>query len=306
MLHYVARRLLFALLALVVVSVVTFGAMRLSGDVTFLLVGMDATADEIAAVRARYGLDQPLLQQYLSYAERVWHGDFGTSIKYGVPALDLVLSRLPHTVVLALAGLGLALAIGVPLGIRAAVRRGTSADHGATAFALVGQAMPGFWVGTMLQLIFAVSLGWLPTGGSGSAAHLVLPAVTVSWFTMAAFVRLTRSSMLDVLDAEYVKLARLKGNPERTVIVRHAFRNAAVPLVTFAGVNLGALLGGAVVVESVFAWPGVGQLMVAAIGARDYPVVQAGVIVSAAMFLAVNFVVDLLYGVLDPRIRHGT
>ncbi len=305
MLRYVARRLLFALVALAVVSVVTFGAMRLSGDVTFLLVGLDATADEIAAVRARYGLDQTLLQQYVTYAERVLHGDFGTSIKYGVPALDLVLSRLPHTILLALVGLGLALAIGIPLGIRAAVRRGSAADHGATAVALVGQAMPGFWVGTMLQLVFAVSLGWLPTGGSGTLAHLVLPAVTVSWFTMAAFVRLTRSSMLDVLHADYVKLARLKGNPERTVIARHAFRNAAVPLVTFAGVNLGALLGGAVVVESVFAWPGVGQLMVAAIGARDYPVVQAGVVVSAAMFLLVNFVVDLLYGVLDPRIRHG-
>lgn len=302
--RYLARRLLFALVALVAISMVTFAAMRLSGDVTFLLIGMDASAEEIAAVRARYGLDRPLPVQYVVYVEHVLRGDFGTSIKYGVPALDLVLSRLPHTIVLALTGFVLAVGIGVPLGIAAAVHRGSAADHGATAFALVGQAMPGFWVGTMLQLIFAVSLGWLPTGGSGSAWHLVLPAITVSWFSIAAFVRLTRNSMLEVLDADFVKLARVKGNPESTVILKHAFRNAAVPLVTFAGVNLGALLGGAVVVESIFAWPGVGQLMVAAIGARDYPTVQAGVLVTAALFLVVSFAVDLLYGVLDPRIRH--
>lgn len=304
MTRYVLRRLLFALIALFAVSVITFAAVRASGDATYLLVGMDASQDDIAAVRAKYGLDKPLLSQYTTYVGHVLRGDFGTSIKYGVPALDLVLSRLPHSIVLALTGFALALLVGVPLGIQAAVRRGTAADYGATAFALVGQAMPGFWVGTMLQLLFAVSLGWLPSGGGGTLWHLVLPAVTVSWFSMAAFARLTRNSMLDVLDADFVKFARVKGNTEASVIWRHAFRNAALPLVTFAGLNLGTLLGGAVVVESVFAWPGVGQLMIASIGSRDYPVVQAAVIVTAALFLLVNFVVDLLYGVLDPRIRH--
>lgn len=304
MTRYVLRRLLFGLIALLAVSVVTFAAMRLSGDVTFLLVGMDASDEEIAAVRARYGLDQHLVAQYINYLGHLARGDFGTSIKYGVPALDLVLSRLPNSILLALAGFTLAVLLGVPLGIQAALRRGTPADYGATAFALVGQAMPGFWVGTMLQLVFAVSLGWLPSGGSGTVSHLLLPAVTVSWFSIAAFVRLTRTSMLEVLDSDYVKFARIKGNPESTVIFKHALRNAAVPLVTFAGLNLGTLLGGAVVVESVFAWPGVGQLMIAAIGARDYPTVQAAVIVTATLFLAVNFAVDLLYGVLDPRIRH--
>lgn len=304
MTRYILRRLLFALIAVFAVSVITFVAMRLSGDVTYLLVGMDASREEIAATRERYGVDRPLLEQYLAYLKRAVQGDFGNSIKYSVPAFDLVMSRLPHSIVLALAGFSLALAAGVPLGIRAAVRRGTAADYGATAFALIGQAMPGFWVGTMLQLLFAVMLGWLPSGGGGSAWHLVLPAVTVSWFSMAAFVRLTRNSMLEVLDSDYVKFARIKGNPEAVVIWRHGFRNAALPLVTFAGLNLGTLLGGAVVIESVFAWPGVGQLMVAAIGARDYPTVQAGVIVTATLFLLINFAVDVLYGVLDPRIRH--
>lgn len=298
------RRLAFGLLALFAVSLITFMATRLSGDVTFLLVDLDASREEIAAVRVQYGLDKSLPVQYLAYLKHAVRGDFGDSIKYGVPALDLVLSRLPWTIMLSLTGFVMALLIGVPLGILAATRRGSATDLGASIFALVGQAMPGFWVGIMLQLLFAVKLGWLPTGGSGSMAHIVLPAIAMSWFSIAAFMRLTRSSMLEVLDSEYVKLARVKGNPEQVVIVKHAFRNSLIPLVTFAGLNLGTLLGGAVVIESIFAWPGVGQLMISAIGARDYPTVQASVLVTASMFIAVNLGVDLLYGVLDPRIRN--
>ena len=304
MARYVLRRLLFGLIALLAVSIITFAATRLSGDVTYLLIGMDATQEEIAAVQAKYGLDKPLPAQYLTYLAHALRGDFGTSIKYGVPALDLVLSRVPQTILLSLTGFSLALLIGVPLGILAATRRGSATDFGATAFALIGQAMPGFWVGIMLQLVFSVNLGWFPTGGSGSPSHLVLPAIAVSWFSIAAFMRLTRSSMLEVLESDYVRLARVKGNPEHVVVLKHAFRNAVIPLVTFAGLNLGALLGGAVVIESIFAWPGVGQLMISAIGARDYPTVQAAVLITASLFIAINLAVDLLYGVLDPRIRN--
>lgn len=304
MTRFLIRRLLFGLLALLGVSIITFVATRLSGDVTYLLVPMDASIEEIAAVRERYGLDRSLPVQFSAYLGNLLRGDFGTSIKYDTSALGLVLSRLPATVLLALTGFALALGIGVTLGIFAARFRGSPIDSGATLFSLIGQAMPGFWVAIMLQLLFAVQLGWLPTGGMGSLQHLVLPAVAVSWFSIAAFMRLTRSSMLEVLDSDYVKLARIKGNPESVVMVRHAFRNALIPLVTFAGLNLGALLGGTVVIETVFAWPGVGQLMIASIGARDYPVVQAGVLVTATIFIAVNLMVDLLYGVLDPRIRN--
>jgi len=304
MTRYVLRRIAFGLLSLFAVSLITFVTTRLSGDVTYLLAPMDATREEIAQVRANYGLDKPLPVQFATYLKNAVQGDFGTSIKYGVPALDLVLSRLPATILLSLTGFALALVVGVPLGILAARRRGGPADHFASLFSLVGQAMPGFWVAIMLQLVFAVTLRVLPTGGAGSPAHLILPAIAVSWFSIAAFMRLTRGSMLEVLESDYVKLARVKGNPERVVVLKHAFRNALIPLVTFAGLNLGVLLGGAVVIESVFAWPGVGQLMIASIGARDYPIVQAGVLVTASMFIAVNLVVDLLYGVLDPRIRN--
>lgn len=303
MTRFLIRRLLFGLLALLGVSIITFIATRLSGDVTYLLVPMDATVEEIARVREKYGLDQPWPVQFVAYLGNLVTGDFGTSIKYDTSAIGLVMSRLPATLLLALTGFTLALAIGVTLGILAARFRGTPVDSGATMFSLVGQAMPGFWVAIMLQLIFAVNLGWMPTGGIGSWQHLVLPAIAVSWFSIAAFMRLTRSSMLDVLESDYVKLARVKGNPEPVVVIKHAFRNALIPLVTFAGLNLGALLGGTVVIETVFAWPGVGQLMIASIGARDYPVVQAGVLVTATMFIAVNLLVDVLYGVLDPRIR---
>ncbi|MCB1707111.1 MAG: ABC transporter permease [Halioglobus sp.] len=305
MLRYVGRRLLLGLLALFGVSLITFVATHLSGEATWLLVPMDASAAEIAAVRARYGLDLPLFQQYVIYLGNVLGGDFGTSIKYRVPVLELVWSRVPATLVLAGTGFLLALATGTALGITAAVHRGSRLDTGVTLFGLVGQAMPGFWVAIMLQLVFAVQLGWLPTGGSGSIPQMVLPVIAVSWFSIAAFMRLTRSAMLDVLGSDYVKLARLKGNPERVVILRHAFRNALIPLVTFAGLNLAALLGGTVVIETIFAWPGIGKLMIDAIGSRDYPVVQAGVLVTATLFILVNLAVDLVYGVLDPRIRHG-
>lgn len=304
MTRFLIRRLLFGLLALFGVSVITFIATRLSGDVTYLLVPMDATLEEIAAMRQKYGLDRSLPTQFLSYLGNLLSGDFGTSIKYDTPALELVLSRLPATVMLAVTGFVLALLIGISLGIVAARFRGSALDSGASLFGLIGQAMPGFWVAIMLQLVFAVNLGWLPTGGMGGWKHLVLPAVAVSWFSIAAFMRLTRSSMLDVLDTDYVQLARVKGNTETVVVLKHAFRNALIPLVTFAGLNLGALLGGTVVIETVFAWPGVGQLMISSIGARDYPVVQAGVLVTATMFILVNLAVDVLYGVLDPRIRN--
>ena len=304
MLSYILQRLALGLVALFGVSVITFLATHLSGDVTYLLVPMDASIEEIEAVRREYGLDRPLLVQYGVYLKNVLSGDFGTSIKYNTPVSELVFSRVPATLVLAGCGFMLALVIGVSLGIAAALKRGTRSDTAITMFGVVGQAMPGFWVAIMLQLVFAVNLGWLPTSGSGTWQHAILPVFAVSWFSIAAFMRLTRSSMLEVLGADYVKFARVKGNPEPVVVVKYAFRNALIPLITFAGLNLGALLGGTVVIESVFSWPGVGKLMIDAIASRDYPVVQAGVLTTATLFILVNLAVDLLYGVLDPRIRN--
>ncbi len=230
-------------------------------------------------------------------------GDFGVSFRHQQPALPLVLERLPATLELALAALLLSVAVALPLGIVAALHRGRLGDVLAMAFAVVGQATPYFWMGIMLILVVSVELGWLPTSGRGTWQHLILPAVTLATHFAAALARLTRTAMLEVLGQNYVTTARAKGLPERAVILAHALKNAAVPVVTLIGLQFGTLLGGAVVTETVFAWPGVGRLAVQSIFVRDYPVVQAGVLVLALAFVLVNLLVDLLYGLLDPRIR---
>ncbi len=305
MARFVLRRLGFGAFAIVGVSIVTFVGVRLSGDPTYLLLPPNPTEADVVRIRHDLGLDRSILEQYLAYLSNVLQGDFGTSIKHSMPAFDLVTSRLWPTVELALVAFGISVVSGVFLGTIAAWRAGTALDKAATTFGLFGQAMPNFWVAIMLILVFSVELRWLPTSGRGGPEHLVLPAIALSWPSTAAIVRLTRSSMLEVLESDYVKFARLKGTSEAVVIWKHALRNALLSVVTYAGLTLATLLGGAVIIEQVFSWPGLGSLMVSSIYARDFPVVQAGVFLASLVFVASSLVVDLLYGAVDPRIRHG-
>jgi ABC-type dipeptide/oligopeptide/nickel transport system permease component len=303
MLPYTLRKLGHtAFVALGVVTLV-FVALRLSGDPAATMLPGDATVEELTALRKALGLDRPLYVQYALFLTEAIGGDLGTSFRHQEPALRLVLERLPATLELAFAALLLAVAVALPLGIVAALHRGRLTDVLAMAFAVVGQATPYFWMGIMLILVVSVELGWLPTSGRGGWQHLILPAVTLGTHFAAVLARLTRTSMLEVLGQNYVTTARAKGLSERAVILAHALKNAAVPVVTLIGLQFGTLLGGAVVTETIFAWPGVGRLAVQSIFVRDYPVVQAGVLVLALSFVAINLLVDLLYGLLDPRIR---
>jgi len=263
----------------------------------------DASVDELAALRHELGLDQPIHVQYVKFLAGAVTGNFGLSLRHQQPAMELVMERLPATLELAFAALLLSVVVALPLGIVAAIYRGRLADMLAMGFAVVGQATPYFWMGIMLILVVSVELGWLPTSGRGSWAHLILPAITLGTHFAASLARLTRTSLLEVLGQNFVTTARAKGLAEGSVILRHALKNAAVPVVTLIGLQFGTLLGGAVVTETIFAWPGVGRLAVQSIFARDYPVVQAGVLVLALSFVALNLLVDLLYGALDPRIR---
>jgi peptide/nickel transport system permease protein len=255
-------------------------------------------------VRKQLGLDQPLVVQYVSFMTSLVRGDFGQSFYYRMPVLELYLSRLPHSLLLAGAAMLFSLLIGIPTGIIAAVRVNGWWDSAGKIFALLGLSLPSFWVGLVLILVFSVFLGWLPSSGSGTVWHLVMPAVSLGWVFAASHMRLTRSSMLEVLGSEYVKLARIKGLPEALVIAKHALKNALIPVLTLAGINLVLMVNVAVVVETVFAWPGVGRLLFEGISFRDFPVVQATVILGGVMIVVVNFVVDLLYAVIDPRIRY--
>src|SRR2546426_9601579 len=302
MLQYGVRKLAHTLLVALGVVTLVFAALRLSGDPAATMLPGDASVDELVALRKTLGLDRPIPVQYVSFLASAVTGDFGISFRHQQPALGLVIDRLPATLELAFAALVLAVVVAIPLGIIAALNRGRLADL-AMAFAVVGQATPYFWMGIMLILIVSVELGWLPTSGRGSFAHLILPAITLGTHFAASLARLTRTAMLEVLGQNYVTTARAKGLPERTVILAHALKNASVPVITLIGLQFGTLLGGAVVTETIFAWPGVGRLAVQSIFVRDYPVVQAGVFVLALSFVAINLLVDLLYGFLDPRIR---
>ncbi|HEV8617279.1 MAG TPA: ABC transporter permease [Methylomirabilota bacterium] len=303
MLGYLVRKILHTAFVAFGVATLVFAALRLSGDPASTMLPGDSSVEELVALRRTLGLDQPVWVQYGQFLGGALTGDFGTSFRHQQPALPLVLERLPATLELAGAALLLALAVALPLGVLAAVHRGRVVDVLAMAFAVVGQATPYFWMGIMLILIVSVELGWLPTSGRGGWQRLVLPAITLGTHFAASLARLTRTSMLEVLGQPFVVTARAKGLSEWTVILAHALRNAAVPVVTLIGLQFGTLLGGAVVTETIFAWPGVGRLAVQSIFVRDYPVVQAGVFVLALTFVAINLLVDLLYGVLDPRIR---
>jgi peptide/nickel transport system permease protein len=301
---FLIRRLLQGALSIVGASVVIFIISRLSGDPILILLPNDAPASLIEQTRITLGLDKPLWMQYLIFAGQALSGDFGTSYRWQTPALTLVLDRLPATIQLAVVALGFSVLLAVPFGVRSAVHRGSWLDTLGKGFAMLGQAMPGFWVGLLLILVFSIELGWLPAFGHGSLAHLIMPAIALGWYPVAAQTRIIRSAMLDVLDSDYIRMGRAVGAPDRTLIWKYAFRNAAIPLITMLGVYFAAMLGGAFVVEVIFAWPGVGRTVVEAVFARDFPVVQAGVLLTSILFVTSNILVDLSYGLIDPRIRH--
>ena len=303
---YVLRRLWQSALTLVGVSVLVFVILRVvPGDPAKMLLPDGAPQSAVDELNRQLGLKEPLHVQYAIFLKSVFRGDFGQSFQYRAPALRVVVERLAATVQLALAALLITVGVGVSLGIVAAVRRGTGYDYASTVLAVLGQSLPNFWLGIMLILLFGVALRWLPTSGFESWRHLILPAVTLAAFPMALVARLTRSSMLEILGRDFIRTGRAKGLAERAVILRHALRNAAVPLLTVLGLQIGTLLGGAVITESVFAWPGMGKLVVDAIFFRDFPVVQTVLILSATIFVVINLLVDLLYTVIDPRIRYS-
>ena len=302
--RYILRRLGFALVSLFLLSVTIFFFVRVTGDPAVLLTEPGASQADLDAIRQQFGLDQPLWVQYGSFLAHLLRGDFGQSFYYRTDVLELYLSRLPASLLLAAVAMAFSLVIGLPTGIVAAVRVNGWWDSAGKIFALLGLSMPSFWVGLLMILFFSVYLGWLPSSGSGTLLHVLMPAFALGWYFAAAHMRLTRSSMLEVLGSEYVKLARLKGLPEALVIGKHAFKNALIPVLTLAGINLVLMVNVAVVVETVFAWPGVGRLLYEGIAFRDFPVVQATVLLGGVMIVTVNLVVDVLYAMIDPRIRY--
>src|SRR5438132_3290379 len=301
--RYIARRIGYCLLSLFLLSVTIFFFVMVTGDPATLLVEPGASQADMDAIRHQFGLDRSLWVQYGIFMASLAHGDPGQSFYYRTPVLGLYLSRLANTFYLAVVAMGLSLLIGIPSGVLASVRVGRFWDNAGKLFALLGLSLPSFWVGLVLILIFSVYLRWLPSSGAGTPAHLIMPAFALGWYFAAAHMRLTRSSMLEVLGSEYIKLARLKGLPEALVICKHAFKNALIPVLTLAGINLVLMVNVAVVVETVFAWPGVGRLLFEGISFRDFPVVQGVVLMGGAMIVVVNLLVDILYAVIDPRIR---
>src|SRR5204863_1717318 len=302
--RFILRRLGYSLVSLILLSIIIFFFVRVTGDPAVLLVEPGASQADLDAIRHQFGLDRALPVQYWDFVRHLVRGDFGRSFYYRTPVLELYLSRLPNSLLLALVAMAFSLAIGIPSGILAAVRVNGWWDGAGKIFSLLGLSMPSFWVGLLLILFFSVYLGWLPSSGSGTPWHVLMPAFALGWYFAAAHMRLTRSSMLEVLGSEYIKLARLKGLPEALVICKHAFKNALIPVLTLAGINLVLMINVAVVVETVFAWPGVGRLLFEGIAFRDFPVVQTTVILGGVMIIVVNLAVDLLYAVIDPRIRY--
>jgi peptide/nickel transport system permease protein len=292
-----------ALISIIGASLIIFVISRLSGDPVVLMLPIDAPKSAIDALRANLGLDKPLWQQYLIFLAHAVQGDFGNSYRWQMPALQLVFERLPATIELAVAAFSFSVLLAVPLGVLSAVYQGSWIDQFGRILAMTGQAVPSFWIGLILILVFAVDLGWLPAFGADSPKHVILPAISLGWYPVAAQTRIIRSGMLEVLDSDYIRMGRAVGTPERLLIWKYAFRNALLPLVTIMGVYFAAMLSGAFVVETVFAWPGLGRTVVEAVFSRDYPVVQAGVLITSIVFILSNFLVDLSYSLIDPRIR---
>ena len=300
---YLLARLAQTLLVVFLSLTAVFGLVRLTGDPVLLFMPTDIQAKDVDEFRQRLGLNDPLALQYARFLGSALRGDFGESLRYKRPAMGLVLDRLPATLLLAATAVVLTLVLAVPLGIISAVRRDTFVDHAGTLATVLGQAVPGFWLGLMLIYVFSVQLRWLPTGGTGGVSNLVMPSIVLAVFFAARIARLTRSTMLDALGEEFVLTARAKGLGAGRVIGKHALRNAAIPVVTLAGLEVGQLLGGAVITETIFAWPGLGRLTVQALLNRDFPVVLAAVFVTSVIYTLINLIVDLAYGWLDPRVR---
>ncbi|HYU17696.1 MAG TPA: ABC transporter permease [Chloroflexota bacterium] len=307
MIGFVLARLAQAVPAVVGVTLVAFVLIQVSGDMTQLLLPADTTEEQRAAFRRVYGLDQPIPIQYGRYVLRLVQGDFGRSFVHGRPAIEVVFDRLPATIELTLVAMVIGVSLAIPAGVISAVRRDSIFDRLVTVLVMLGQSMPAFWLGMLLILMFAVNLQVLPVSGRGSLPQLVLPGLTLSMWPLTLAARLTRSGMLEVLSQDYIRTARAKGLGGLVVTTRHALRNALVPIVTVLGINLGGMLGGAVLTETVFAWPGIGTLVLASVLTRDYPVVLAALICVATAFVLINLMVDVVYGYLDPRIRtaHG-
>jgi peptide/nickel transport system permease protein len=303
---YILRRLLQMIPIILGITLIVFILLRVSGDPVVLMLPEDAPTEQVIQLRESLGLDRPLLNQYLIFLGNLLRGDFGQSIRYAnQPVLPIVLERLPATLELTLGALLVAILISFPAGIIAATNRNRWQDYSATSFAILGEAMPNFWLGIMLILIFSVNLGWLPVSGRGGVVNLILPALTLGTALAALLTRLMRSSLLEVLGLDYVRTARAKGLRQRLVLVKHAVRNALLSYVTVLGLQIASLMAGSVVTEQVFAWPGIGLLAIQAINSRDMAVVQAIVIIASLIVMSANLLVDLLYAVIDPRIQYG-
>lgn len=305
MLTFTLRRILVAMAVAVTVAVASFLLLHLSGDLAAAIAGPDATAAQVEMIRVQYGLDQPLLTQFGTWAWRALHFDFGNSFYFRERVVDLLAARLPITLLLGVVALAVALFVAIPLGVLAAVKRDTWIDRLALFVSVLGQAMPSFWFGLTLIMIFAVNLRWLPVSGNTTWKHFVLPAVALGYYAMPAVMRLTRNGMLEVLASDYVRTARAKGLPPRKILIRHALRNAVIPVIALAAVQFGFMLGGSIVIEAVFSLQGLGQLAWESIARNDFPVVQAIVLVLAMIYIALTLVADLLNALLDPRLRQS-
>ncbi|HEX5110585.1 MAG TPA: nickel ABC transporter permease [Vicinamibacterales bacterium] len=305
MLRFLARRLLLTLPVLLGVATLVFSLIHLiPGDPAQAMLGETAAQQDVDELRHRLGLDRPLLEQYVSFLGGALRGDLGTSLRTGDPVTKQILDRMPATAELAMAAMVVAVVFSLPLGIAAAVWRGTAIDHLAMTIALAGISVPNFWLGPLLAIVFAVELGWLPVSGRGTLLHLLLPAISLGAALAAILARMTRATLLEELREQYVVAARARGVSRFRAVMRHAFRNSLIPVVTLVGLQFGAVLTGAVITETIFAWPGIGRLLVQSIGFRDYPLVQGCILLIAVTYLAVNLLTDLAYGVLDPRIRY--
>jgi peptide/nickel transport system permease protein len=300
---FIVSRVIQAIVTLLILSVAVFLSVRITGDTAAYMMGPDEGRVEYEAMQKKLGLDRPLIVQYADFLTDIVRADFGNSHFLERPAREVLFERLPATLQLAGAAFALSLVVGIPLGVLSAIKRDSIIDNFGKLFATLGIATPNFWIAIMLIMLFGAILGWLPTYGRGGLDHFVLPAFVLGWSAMAGMVRLGRSSMLEVLDSEYVKFARVKGLTERLVIWKHALKNAMIPLLTFSGLTLAGLLNGSVAVEVVFAWPGIGRLMLQGINARDFPIVQATVMASGLFYIITALLVDILYAYVNPRIR---